>query len=141
MKSKRIPKPEICFHCLAPTSGNWGMHRNGQTVGPSLPLCDVCGAHWQPSCDEIWNRAEQRLVALNGLQADHEGDLLWKDFHCVYCFARPYDWKNAHTWHFHKADISHSKGPVGVCPACAEQKTCKDIATYINLVRRALGVL
>ena len=38
------------------------IHRDGFGVGPEVPLCDACGGHELPSCEEIWERIAARIA-------------------------------------------------------------------------------
>jgi len=37
------------------------IHRDGFGVGPEVPLCERCGGHVLPSCDEIWEGIARRM--------------------------------------------------------------------------------
>lgn len=50
-----------CAYCGKSAEGNHAIHRDGLGVGPEVPLCDACGAHETPTCDEIWARISSRL--------------------------------------------------------------------------------
>lgn len=45
-----------CAYCKAPAQGNYSIHRDGFCIGPEVPLCDDCGAHAEPTCEEIWEK-------------------------------------------------------------------------------------
>lgn len=45
-----------CAFCNKPAEGNAAIHRDGFGVGPQVDLCDACGTHETPTCEEIWER-------------------------------------------------------------------------------------
>ena len=44
-----------CAFCGKPAEGNHTIHRDGFCIGPEVPLCDACGSHLTPTCEEIWD--------------------------------------------------------------------------------------
>jgi hypothetical protein len=48
-----------CAYCSKPSEGNASIHRDGFGVGPEVDLCDACGLHETPTCEEIWDRIAQ----------------------------------------------------------------------------------
>lgn len=55
-----------CAACGKP-SGRFAIHRDGFGEGPEVPLCEACGGHETPTCEELWERiAERRKAARRG---------------------------------------------------------------------------
>lgn len=48
-----------CVYCGTPAQGNHTIHRDGMGEGPEVPLCDACGGHERPTCEEIWARIRE----------------------------------------------------------------------------------
>lgn len=57
---KRSPVAEECAACGALAEGNFSIHRDGFMVGPDVPLCDACGGHLLPTCDDLWEQIARR---------------------------------------------------------------------------------
>jgi hypothetical protein len=55
----------VCSACgeafVGPIGGS--IHRDGFGIGPEVVLCDPCGGHEFPSCEELWSRIAARLRA------------------------------------------------------------------------------
>jgi hypothetical protein len=45
-----------CAYCGQPAEGKYAIHRDGFGLGPEVLLCDACGAHPTPTCEDIWAR-------------------------------------------------------------------------------------
>ena len=48
-----------CAFCGAPSQGDYGIHRDGFGVGPTVPLCNGCGSRPTPTASDIWDRIAQ----------------------------------------------------------------------------------
>ena len=138
MKTKRLPKQEICFHCLADCAGEWGMHRDGKNKGPELSLCAICAGNEGPTCQEIWATAEMRTHALEGLHANNYGTMDYGDEICALCLRRAGGSDKATLgWHYYRLQ-GNEDGPVPVCTTCAADRTGKEIAEGVTRIATAL---
>lgn len=45
------------------------IHRDGFGIGPEVPLCECCGGHGLPSCEEIWERIAKRMARGDEIEA------------------------------------------------------------------------
>jgi hypothetical protein len=54
-----------CAACGAAIEGKvrHAIHRDGFGEGPEVPLCEPCGAHPTPTCEELWRRIAERRAA------------------------------------------------------------------------------
>jgi len=59
-----MSKKHECACCGATFTGKVtsSIHRDGFAIGPEVPLCDACGGHELPSCEEIWERIAARIA-------------------------------------------------------------------------------
>lgn len=50
-----------CAYCGKTVKGvaKYAIHRDGFAVGPEVPICNDCGSHPSPTCEEIWSRIAQ----------------------------------------------------------------------------------
>lgn len=55
-----------CAACGEPTTGEYSIHRDGYGLGPEVELCDACGAHDGPTCEELFRMIARRLTAVKG---------------------------------------------------------------------------
>lgn len=51
---------KTCAACGSPAQGNAAIHRDGFAIGPEVDLCDDCGIHELPTCEEIWTAIAAR---------------------------------------------------------------------------------
>lgn len=52
---------KVCAACGRKVSKvKHAIHRDGFGVGPQVPLCNACGAHETPTCEQIWSRIYER---------------------------------------------------------------------------------
>lgn len=49
----------LCVYCGKKSEGNHYIHRDGFGKGPEVPLCDKCGAHPIPTCEQIWEKISE----------------------------------------------------------------------------------
>lgn len=56
--------PYYCAFCGShiPGTPRFSIHRDGLGIGPEVPLCSGCGAHPEPTAEEIWERISQAEV-------------------------------------------------------------------------------
>jgi hypothetical protein len=57
--------PNICAACGEPAEVDeegplLSIHRDGFDEGPQVPLCETCGGHELPTCEELWERIAAR---------------------------------------------------------------------------------
>ena len=68
---------DSCANCGQAAEGNHSIHRDGQDLGPKLPLCDECGGEEYPTDEEIWERITTLVwvekPAVASILEQHEG--------------------------------------------------------------------
>lgn len=52
----------LCCYCGKPAEGNYTIHARRDFTGPEVPLCDACGGHEIPTCEQIWDKLEPNLL-------------------------------------------------------------------------------
>ncbi len=52
-----------CAACGAIAEGRYSIERDGPLMGPEVPLCDRCGAHDEPTMEQLWHAIARRRLA------------------------------------------------------------------------------
>lgn len=56
-----------CAACGKPAQGNAAIHRDGFDRGPEVDLCDECGTHELPTCEQLWWMIAERRRSAAGI--------------------------------------------------------------------------